>query len=551
MGTLEVGDDIINSDGLETKITAIYPQNKKDIYKVLFSDGSSTECCGEHLWYTQTYEERNYRKRVRLEGGGRVRVGERGRDGKIRNTLEIMNSLTHTNKTNHSIPIVKPIQFKKEYVEINPYLLGCLLGDGGFTTNRITFTSNDGEIINYLNNVLPEKHIITESYPQNYVIKSIGVKENLITTYLRNVGLLGLKSDEKFIPRKYLINDVDTRLEILRGLMDTDGTVTKHSGGAIYHSTSKKLIDGVTFLVQSLGGVVHLTDKIGKYRVINGDIIECKRIYNLSINLPNDIIPFRLKRKIDLIKKRTKYKPIRFIKSIELIGEKEAQCISIDGENKLYLTNDCIVTHNTFVSCYESLCELKNNDKINKIILVKSVVTLKSEEIGFLKGTLEEKMEPFMFSFTKNFEKMIGVGNTEKLKNDKMIEVLPIAYMRGINIDNAIVIIDEAQNISIDNIRTILTRLGENSKMIFLGDTKQIDQKNKSDSALKFLMEKFNHIEGVGVVEFNLADVIRHPLIKLIEPIFEKHNEIKVKVNPPVPTPRHTNPPNWFKRNFS
>lgn len=176
----------------------------------------------------------------------------------------------------------------------------------------------------------------------------------------------------------------------------------------------------------------------------------------------------------------------------------------------------------TFMACYESLNVLKTNDKIKQIILVKSVITLKTEELGFLKGTLEEKMEPFMFSFMKNFEKIIGKEKTDALKREKIIEVMPIAYMRGINLDNAIIIIDETQNITIDNIRTILTRLGENSKMIFLGDTKQIDQKHKNDSALKFLVDNFNGIPNIGVVEFNIENIVRHPLIKIIEPIFEK-----------------------------
>lgn len=178
----------------------------------------------------------------------------------------------------------------------------------------------------------------------------------------------------------------------------------------------------------------------------------------------------------------------------------------------------------TFLSCYESLVELKTNEKIEKIVLVKSVVTLKAEEIGFLKGTLEEKMEPFIFSFIKNFEKIIGKDKTEQLRNEKIIEILPIAYMRGINIDNAVIIIDEIQNISIDNIRTILTRLGENSKMILLGDTKQIDKKNKQDSALQFLLKNFKNIDGFGNIEFSLEDVVRHPLIKKIEPIFDNYN---------------------------
>jgi phosphate starvation-inducible PhoH-like protein len=185
-------------------------------------------------------------------------------------------------------------------------------------------------------------------------------------------------------------------------------------------------------------------------------------------------------------------------------------------------------TGKTFIACAQSLLELKNNDNIKKIVLVKSVTTLKSEEIGFLKGTMMDKMEPFMYSFMKNFEKLIGVEKTERLKLENLIEIIPIAYMRGINIDNAVIIIDECQNITIENIRTILSRLGENSKMILLGDLKQIDTKNKKNSALKFLLERFNDIEEIGIIEFLIDDIVRHPLIKKIEPIFEAYdNEFK------------------------
>jgi phosphate starvation-inducible PhoH-like protein len=101
-----------------------------------------------------------------------------------------------------------------------------------------------------------------------------------------------------------------------------------------------------------------------------------------------------------------------------------------------------------------------------------------------------------------------------------MIEELPIAFMRGINIDNAIVIIDECQNISIDNIRTIMTRIGENSKMIFLGDNRQIDIKNRQESSLDFIIEKFKDVEEIGTVQLLDEDVVRNPLIKKIEKIF-------------------------------
>jgi len=179
----------------------------------------------------------------------------------------------------------------------------------------------------------------------------------------------------------------------------------------------------------------------------------------------------------------------------------------------------------TYLACAEALRSVKNYSKYHKIIIVKSVTTLKNEEIGFLKGDLKDKMAPFMFSFFHNFEKLIGKELTGKLRYEGIIEELPIAYMRGINLDNSIIIIDEAQNISIDNIRTILTRLGKDSKMIFLGDRKQIDIKNKNESALDFLLDEFQHIEEIGVIVLDHNDVVRNPLIKKIESVFDRLEE--------------------------
>jgi phosphate starvation-inducible PhoH-like protein len=141
----------------------------------------------------------------------------------------------------------------------------------------------------------------------------------------------------------------------------------------------------------------------------------------------------------------------------------------------------------TITACYAALKQLKTSDKIEKIVLVKSVTPLKDEEIGFLKGDLKSKMEPFVYSFVNNFQKLIDVQSVQILMETNVIEILPIAYMRGINLDNSVVIIDEVQNITHDNIKTILTRLGENSKMILLGDTGQIDLKVKTQSCLSRL----------------------------------------------------------------
>lgn len=181
-------------------------------------------------------------------------------------------------------------------------------------------------------------------------------------------------------------------------------------------------------------------------------------------------------------------------------------------------------TGKTYIACAQALKLLKAYPgKYKRVVLVKSVTTLRDEEIGFLKGTMEEKMEPFMFSFMHNFQKILKSKTiVHKMKGAGMIEVMPIAYMRGINLDNSIIIIDEAQNISIDNIRTILTRLGKDSKMIFLGDQKQIDKKKRSDSALDFMIENFSDIEEMGLVRLTSEDIVRNPLIKKIEAKFEE-----------------------------
>ena len=180
-------------------------------------------------------------------------------------------------------------------------------------------------------------------------------------------------------------------------------------------------------------------------------------------------------------------------------------------------------TGKTYLSCAVALDLIKNKGEYKKIVIVKSVTTLKDEEIGYLKGSMKEKMEPFMYSFMHNFEKIIGRYNTQVLRENGLIEEMPIAYMRGINIDNSIVIIDEAQNISLDNIRTIMTRLGENSKMIFLGDENQVDMKKKTQSSLKFIIDKFSDFDEVGTVVLDNDDVVRNPLIKKIEQIFREN----------------------------
>ena len=142
---------------------------------------------------------------------------------------------------------------------------------------------------------------------------------------------------------------------------------------------------------------------------------------------------------------------------------------------------------------------------------------------GHRKTALEQQHECELCKLKTSIAGPLWIGKIfDKEYVNDMIEEMPIAYMRGINIDNSITIIDEAQNISIDNIRTIMTRLGENSKMIFLGDENQIDMKKKNESSLNFIIDKFKDFDEVGTVVLGEDDVVRNPLIKKIEQIFRE-----------------------------
>jgi len=199
--------------------------------------------------------------------------------------------------------------------------------------------------------------------------------------------------------------------------------------------------------------------------------------------------------------------------------ENQKALVNSIKENEVTICSGPAGTGKTFLACAEALKLIKRYTRYKKIIIVKSVTTLKNEEIGFLKGNLREKMEPFMFSFVHNFEKLVGQAITSRLRELKTIEEMPIAYMRGINLDKSIIIVDEAQNISTENMRTIMTRLGKDSKMIFLGDERQQD--SKGHNGLTFLMDHFQDMEEIGCVQFNKTDVVRNPLIAKIERVFD------------------------------
>ena len=168
----------------------------------------------------------------------------------------------------------------------------------------------------------------------------------------------------------------------------------------------------------------------------------------------------------------------------------------------------------TYLSVHKALRELGDKESpIDGIVIVKPLVEAAGEKIGYLPGDVEEKTAPFMMSFYYNMEQIIGKQRLQILKESNVIQVIPLAFMRGITLANKFVILDEAQNATPEQIKMFVTRIGEHSKYIITGDLEQSDIK-KHQSGLEDAIKRFAGIHGVGLAQFKEKDVVRHSLVR-------------------------------------
>ena len=165
---------------------------------------------------------------------------------------------------------------------------------------------------------------------------------------------------------------------------------------------------------------------------------------------------------------------------------------------------------------------IESDNPYEKIIIVRPAVEAE-EKLGSLPGNLEEKLDPYIFPSYYLLNKIIGKDTREKLKDHEIIEVFALAYMRGMNIDNSILIFEEAQNCTPSQMKLLMTRIGFNSKFFISGDIEQTDRyKDKTQSGLYDALNRFKNLNGIGVYMFENKDVIRNPLISKILDRYDK-----------------------------
>ena len=182
-------------------------------------------------------------------------------------------------------------------------------------------------------------------------------------------------------------------------------------------------------------------------------------------------------------------------------------------------------TGKSFISLYYALKQLADkNNTIDGIILCRPLIPIDNESIGYLPGDVAEKVDPYMMAYWQNIEKLIGKMISRVLIDSEVIQVVPLAFFRGITLDNKVIIYDEAQNSTPTAMKSFLTRLGDSSKMIIMGDVNQSDRKGKS--GLVDAIERLIELPEVGASEFKKSDIVRHNLISKILEKYEKDGDL-------------------------
>lgn len=352
MADIKLFDNIMGDDGHIHQVIGKYDRGQKDVYRITFSDRSQTECCDEHLWNISDRCSINKEfKTVELKEliGKNLRRSQKG-------------------GWRYQIPITKPLNFgNKVESPLHPYVLGYILGDGNTSKNggvNLTISPVDSECaISCMRDLLPLGYFIkkSNSSPYSYHITSNDLKfgckfhseckSNIIKEELKKYNIIENKAVDKCIPEAFLFSSIEDRISLIQGLMDTDGTVIPGTNNLSFSTVSEKLAEQFAFLVQSLGGTVTICKKQNrKYHYVYKDTNEykkCSDTYYCQVKLPREIVPFRFKRKIEAYANNQQNEPYRAIRNIEYLGKKHCYCIMTNNPSHLYITDNCIVTHNT------------------------------------------------------------------------------------------------------------------------------------------------------------------------------------------------------------
>ncbi len=333
MGEMQVGDAIASVDGAPSIVTGVFPQGERQVYRVTFSDGRATECCAEHLW----------RIHYRAWDEPRVVTTEK--------LIEMLSRRRYQGRL--WIDQVEGEFGHDEPLPVDPWVLGALIGDGNLDRASPVFSTASEEMVERMHARIGEGMRV--NYAQGYDFRLVnasfagrvgsGRRQNPITEGLRQLGLWGLGSHQRFIPALYMTAGRLARLNLLRGLLDTDGWVEKW-GTVRFATCSYRLAQDVVELVRSLGGWSTLHDKRTSY-THKGERREGRTAFTVNIHHRDPRSLFLLSEKRDRLPEAWTRRTRPVLTSIVPTRKTATQCISVSHPSRLYVTDDYVVTHNT------------------------------------------------------------------------------------------------------------------------------------------------------------------------------------------------------------
>lgn len=439
MGDLKVGDQVTTPSGEIANITEVHPQGVMPLYRVTLRDGASTLVTEQHLFSVSRQDRRNM-KRL----NGKTIGGLRTDTLSVKQMLELGLTFKRlgSEKFRFSLPYSAPYApagaLGPEELPIHPYVLGVLLGDGGLTGHSPGLTSADPFIVETCNKLLAPTGAEFEAQPSQGPYAYTCVGDTSLKQQLKELELMGKGALEKSIPSLYMENaSVESKVFLLQGLMDTDGgafvcSVRKGKANYVsqYATISEQLKDDFVFLVRSLGGKATVNKYPSWYYNEKRERVPCKDHYRATVTFANDINPYLLPRKAELW--RTTHQQTRAIVSIEPAFEAEAQCITIDSNDHLYVVDDFIVTHNSFglkkvvekyanpdeikiykgtVAGFTGLLQILWENRTRKIIVLDDNDTVLSNDtaVNILKGAMDSD-EPRIISYSRMKRKKKEAG---------------------------------------------------------------------------------------------------------------------------------------------
>lgn len=383
MGDVVVGSEVLTPNGIPSTVIGVYPQGEKKIYELTFHDGSKAKCCEDHLWKV-------YRPKKLWHADTQEDVVD---TKYIINFLNLKDGKQRHVPGNITIPLVDPIPGEVKDLPVDPYLLGVLIGDGSLSTGSIGFSSKDEQLIKHITYVVDVRYgLSVTSNNKNgscdYRIvnklasSTFPPQKNVLMEKIKELNL-NKKSKDKFIPQLYMSASIEQRWDLIRGLMDTDGTVDK-KGNLSFTTTSEVLANDVQKLCWSLGSTATISSKIPTF-TYKGEKKNGTRAFTVFIRHPSPSQFFKLERK----KQRCRMQHCdgriqlgRRIVSVVEIGHQPAQCIMIDDDNHLYITDDYVVTHNTTINA--ALVDVYGKKGLRTITIVPNVSLISQTVTTFI-----------------------------------------------------------------------------------------------------------------------------------------------------------------------